>query len=92
MTLISSRGTHLLPPSVDEIRDGVRRLFPTDFDAVWGRACSAAALSPGAIALDPDQTTRLIDAVGGLDPLGRIMSLSWRIRMTAAMKLSEIGR
>jgi hypothetical protein len=88
----SSKNGFIQPPTLADIREGLKRMITEDFDSVWDEICRTAGVSPSAGSLDEAGTDRLLNAVGNYDRMCTVMAMSWRIRLTAARKLAEIGR
>ena len=93
MTQLSvTRDSHVIDPTVDQVRDVLRRVLGDLFEQTWSRACVAARVDPDADHADDVGFDRLLDSLAEQDPLSRVIATSWRIRRTAARKLAELGR
>jgi hypothetical protein len=91
MTSTTSHST-VPPPTIDDFRLTLRRSFGDDFNSVWEKMCASAGIPPDARSLDDQQADRLLDVIAAKDRLCHVISMSWRIRLTAARKLAELGR
>ena len=87
-----SEQSSLHAPRVDEVRESLRRLLGDDYEAAWAAACARVPMNIDTPVLDEDQFERLLDGLAERGSLSRVIAMSWRIRRTAARKLSELGR
>jgi len=89
---VPATATTLHNPTIDDVRGALTRTLREDFEPAWREACTRVGIHPDAHALGDEEFDRLIAEIATIDPLSRVMALSWRIRRTAARKLAALGR
>lgn len=92
MTTTTTRRDAGRAPTLADVRAGLTKTLGDEYDGAWQAACSKAHVAPDATAVDDAQFDALLTAIGERDRLCHVLALSWRIRRTAARKLSELGR
>lgn len=92
MSTISDRSSAIGPPTVEDLREGLRKTLGDGYEEAWRSMCSTLRIDPTASTLTDEEFDRLLDEVASHDRLCHVLSMSWRIRRTAARKLAELGR
>ncbi|GAA1881901.1 hypothetical protein [Lapillicoccus jejuensis] len=82
-----------VPPTVTDVRDGLEATLPADdFELVWAEVCARVGVPTTVSVLDDAQLDSLLTQVAAQGSLCRVLAMSWRIRATAARKLTQLGR
>ena len=89
---MTTHDTSSIGVSFADMRVAAARVFGDDHPATWDTLCAAADVAPDAVDASDEQIDAVLDGLAAHDPLGRVMAMSWRIRRTAARKLTELGR
>ena len=92
MTSTNDRRSAGTPPTVEDVRIGLRRTLGENFDTVWPDVCARLGVPSDTQTLPDDRFDDLLTAISGHDRLCHVLAMSWRIRRTAARKLAELGR
>lgn len=85
--------TAAVAPTVTDVREGLAATLPADtFELVWAEVCARTGVPTTVSDLDEADLERLLTHVAGQGSLCRVLAMSWRIRATAARKLTQLGR
>lgn len=80
-------------PTVVDVREGLAATLPAEtFDLVWAEVCARVGVPTTVSVLHEDELDRLLTHVAAQGSLCRVLAMSWRIRSTAARKLTQLGR